>query len=286
MTVIHLGISTCPNDTFAFHALLEKKIDLRGLEFRTELLDVQELNERLAAGEFDVAKASFFAALRMSDRLGVFRSGSALGFGVGPLLLAASPTGPPSDPWIDSARVQRQCRVLCPGEATTAHLLYRMFYGAGRVEHVVFSQIMPALETGEADYGVCIHEGRFTWQQQGLHCIADLGASWEQATGTPLPLGGILGRLSLEPKILATVQSVIRDSIEYGLANRGETLPTMRRYAQEFNDQVLMAHVDLYVNDWTVDLGPSGIAALEQLRAQAIRVGLIPASQPALAILG
>lgn len=286
MTAIHLGISTCPNDTFAFHALLERKVNWRGLEFQVELLDVQELNERLAAGEFDVAKASFFAALRMADRLGVFRSGSALGYGVGPLLLAARPTGPPSHSWIDNQGNSRECRVLCPGEATTAHLLYRLFHGAGNIEQVVFNQIMPALETGSADYGVCIHEGRFTWQQQGLTCIEDLGERWEKATNTPLPLGGILGRLNLSDATLQAVQQVIRESIEFALANPNDALPTMRRYAQEFDDTVLMAHVDLYVNSWTIDLGPVGTASLEELRRQAIRVGLVPTNHPPLRILG
>ena len=205
MPPIHLGISTCPNDTFAFHALLNRRVDWRGLDFHVELLDVQELNERLARGEFDVAKASFFAALRMTDRLGVFRSGSALGYSVGPLLLAAANTGPPSDAWRDAQGTMREPRVLCPGEATTAHLLYRLFHGQGQVEYAVFSDIMPSLQAGTADYGVCIHEGRFTWQEQGLHRVEDLGERWEQATNSPLPLGGILGRLSLDRDTLARV---------------------------------------------------------------------------------
>ncbi|MEZ6105367.1 MAG: 1,4-dihydroxy-6-naphthoate synthase [Pirellulaceae bacterium] len=286
MPPIHLGISTCPNDTFAFHALLNRRVDWRGLDFHVELLDVQELNERLARGEFDVAKASFFAALRMTDRLGVFRSGSALGYSVGPLLLAAANTGPPSDAWRDAQGTMREPRVLCPGEATTAHLLYRLFHGQGQVEYAVFSDIMPSLQAGTADYGVCIHEGRFTWQEQGLHRVEDLGERWEQATNSPLPLGGILGRLSLDRDTLDRVQQVIHESVRYGLDHRDETLPTMRHYAQEFNDDVLFAHVDLYVNDWTVDLGESGERALAELRARAITVGLVPETSPALQLLG
>lgn len=285
MTTVRLGISTCPNDTFAFHGLLTGAVDRRGVDYAIELLDVQELNEGLAAGAFDAAKASFHAAIRMSDRYGVFRSGSALGFGVGPLLLAAGPTGEPRDAWHDLGGNHRPFRVLCPGEATTAHLLYRLFYGRGEIAQVVFSDIMPALRDGTADYGVCIHEGRFTWAQQGLTRIADLGELWEAKTGVPLPLGGILGRTDLPAELLQRIGRTIGDSVRYGLEHRDETLSTMRRYAQEFDDEVLMSHVDLYVNDWTVDLGPVGAAALAKLDALSRAAGLIPSDRPPLKIL-
>ena len=163
MTPVQLGISTCPNDTFAFHAILKQKIDLRGLEFRVELLDVDELNKRVLRGDFDVAKVSFYAALSLGSEVGVIPTGSALGFGVGPLLLAARPDTHPSL-W-KSGSVNRQARVLCPGEMTTATLLYRLFHAEqGELEYRVFSEIMPALKEGKADFGVCIHEGRFTWR--------------------------------------------------------------------------------------------------------------------------
>ncbi len=264
---IRLGISTCPNDTFAFHALLTRQVNWRGLDFQVELLDIQQLNDRLMSGDFDVAKASFHAALLLAQRYTVLPSGSALGFGVGPLLLAADSPVPPRH----SGQI-----ALCPGQHTTAALLFQLFHaGTATVQHVVFSQIMPLLQQRQADFGVCIHEGRFTWQEQGLSLVEDLGTRWEQATGCPLPLGGIIARRALPAETLADVQAVIRDSIGFALANREAPLPTMRHYAQEFDDEVLMSHVDLYVNRWTEDLGETGRQALAELAVQARRVGLL-----------
>lgn len=276
MTRLRLGISTCPNDTFAFHGLLTDRVDRRGLDFEVELLDVQELNERLAAGDFDVAKGSYHAALLLADELLVLPSGTALGYGVGPLLLAARPGSRPSDPAPDGAPP----RVLCPGRWTTASLLYELFHpGEGRVEQVVFSEIMPALERGEADFGVCIHEGRFTWEGRGLGRVEDLGTRWEEATGRPLPLGGIFARRSLGHDLARRVQAVVRDSLEYGLAHRAETAATMRLHAQELEDEVLYAHVDLYVNEWTRDLGREGRSALDELARRALDAGLLQPGQ-------
>lgn len=284
---IHLGISTCPNDTFAFHGLLERKVDCRGLEFRVELLDVEQLNRRLLAGEFDVAKASFHAAILLSSEWGVLPTGSALGFGVGPLLLAARAATRPDDRERKFCHGRESPLVLTPGEHTTACLLYKMFYpDCGTIQHVVFSEIMPALQAGSADFGVCIHEGRFTYRQQGLSLVEDLGTRWEQRTSTPLPLGGILARKSLGPGLLGTVQRVIRDSLDYGFAHRQETLTTMRRHAQELNDEVIWAHVNLYVNQWTKELGETGSRALDALVQQALAAGIQPADQGGLKILG
>ena len=133
---------------------------------------------------------------------------------------------------------------------------------------------MPRLEAGAADFGVCIHEGRFTWQTRGLGLVEDLGTRWEKETGSPLPLGGIVASSRLPRETIATVQQVIRDSLRFALADRQAALPTMRRYAQEFDDRVLMQHVDLYVNDWTLDLGVEGSRALDELSARAASVGL------------
>lgn len=279
MTPIHLGISTCPNDTFAFHGILARKVDPRGLDFRIELLDVEELNRRLFAGDFDVAKASFHAALLLRGDLGVLPVGSALGFGVGPLLLAARRGTHPRDAVPTPGRGPRPARVLCPGAHTTAALLYELFHaGEGAVEQVVFSDIMPALASGEADFGVCIHEGRFTWRAHGLALVEDLGSVWEAETGAPLPLGGILARHALGPETIRTVTDVIRDSLAHARAHRAETVPTMRRYAQELSDDVMFQHVDLYVNDWTTDLGDTGRGAIETLDHRARRAGVAAAA--------
>ncbi len=274
---IRLAISTCPNDTFAFHGLIERQVDWRGLDFQIEFLDIQQLNTRAFAGDLDVAKVSFHAALSLTDQMLVLPSGSALGFGVGPLLLAAASGDRPS---------RASQKTLCPGEHTTATLLFQLFYPhTTLIEQCVFSEIMPRLQAGRADFGVCIHEGRFTWQNEGLHWVEDLGTRWESETHCPLPLGGIVGARSLGLTTLRTIQTVIQDSLHYALANRQETLPTMRRYAQEHNDSVLMQHVELYVNDWTVDLGPIGKAALDELSNRAQQIGLISSTARKLEIL-
>lgn len=264
---IRLGISTCPNDTFTFHALMNRLVDWRGLEFQVELLDIEQLNTRLFSGKFDIAKASFHTAALLANETRVLATGSALGFGVGPLLLASQRGTTPS--------INDQV-TLCPGKHTTASLLFQLFYQkTTQIKHTVFSDIMPALRLAKADFGVCIHEGRFTWKEQGLALIEDLGTRWETETKLPLPLGGILVRSDLDLEIARTAHAVIKDSLHYALDNRDTPLPTMRQHAQEFDDDVLMKHVDLYVNDWTVDLGPTGRSALAELSSRAHSSGLL-----------
>lgn len=278
MTRIHLGISTCPNDTFTFHGLMERAVDWRGLKFEVELIDIQQLNDRLFAGDFDIAKTSFHAALLLTKQYVVLPSGSALGFGVGPLLLSAEAGTVPRD---------EEQLTLCPGQHTTASLLFSLFHpNTTRVEHTVFSDIMPRLQNRTADFGVCIHEGRFTWEQQGLGLVEDLGTRWESETNCPLPLGGIVASRNLPDETIATAQNVIHDSLRYALADRDAALPTMRKYAQEFDDNVLIQHVDLYVNDWTVDLGDTGQQSLDELCNRAKTIGLIEPSARSLQIFG
>lgn len=287
MPKIHLAISTCPNDTFAFHAILNNKIDSGGLEFQPDLLDIQQLNDGLFSGRFDVAKASFHAAALLTDSTIVLPSGSAIGFGVGPLLLRRSGLAPDDTP---DKTGPRPWTVLCPGEHTTATMLLRIFYadaiaaGGLQIRHTLFSDIMPQLENGSADFGVCIHEGRFTYQAAGLDCVEDLGRRWETATDRPLPLGGILARRSLPLSTVTDIQECIQRSIHYARQHPGEALETMRAYAQEFSDEVLMRHVELYVNDWTVDLGIDGAAALRSLSQQARQCGIVGSETPDLEV--
>lgn len=280
---IRLGISPCPNDTFAFHALLERRIATPGLDLEIELADIEELNQRFARGDLDASKVSFAAALEWSDRCVVLRAGSALGFGVGPLLLArrAAPRS------IDGL-IPDEARVLVPGERTTAHLLYRLFHaGQGRVEQVRFSSILPALARGEADYGVCIHEGRFVWRDLGLEHVEDLGATWEERTRTPLPLGGIVAATELGRDVCSRLDRAIRDSIDHAESHRSDALVTMRKHAQELSDDVLWKHVELYVNAWTRDLGAEGTRAIARLAELARAVsagGPTRSSKPPLAV--
>lgn len=267
---LHLGISTCPNDTFAFAALLEGRVDTDGFSFDIDLLDIDQLNRGLIAGQFDLAKTSFHAALSLGDQVIVLPVGSALGFGVGPLLLASQPgTSPrPAGPGEAAALT------LCPGEHTTAKWLFDIFYpGATPVQHVVFSEIMPRLAERTADFGVCIHEGRFTYESAGLYRVADLGELWERQTGCPLPLGGLVMRQRHSEEVMRRVSQVISRSLALARDAPETALPVMRRYAQAMDDDILMQHVDFYVNDWTVDLGGVGRGALHEMAQLARKMG-------------
>jgi 1,4-dihydroxy-6-naphthoate synthase len=274
---LRIGISPCPNDTFAFHAIMERRIDLRGLQFEFELHDVQALNDGLFAGRYDLAKASFYAALLLADRYGVLRSGAALGFGVGPLLVAADAGMRPSP----------LARVLCPGPTTTGTLLYRCLHpGQGTISHTVFSEIGPQIHSGSADLGVLIHEGRLTYERDGLVLVEDLGASFEELARAPIPLGGILARLDLPEGVAATVSSLIQESIAYAWQHRQDVLPTIREHAQEMGEDVIWPYVELYVTDHTVDLGQDGSRALATLEAVARRAGVLDDVPAPLLVLG
>lgn len=257
MKHLRVGLSTCPNDTFLFHGLLTGRVPMPGYAPEFVLADVEELNAALAAGALDAGKASFATALRLAGRYGVLPVGAALGFGVGPVLLARPGlTGAPRS-------------VLCPGEGTTATLLLRAlhpeYFAAGAVSQARFDHILPALQRGEADAGVAIHEGRFTFGRFGLELLEDLGASWERLTGGPVPLGGVLARLDLGPAAHAALAGALSASLAFARAHPQETLTTMRRHAQEFEDEVLWQHVRLYVNDATAELGATGRRALDEL---------------------
>jgi 1,4-dihydroxy-6-naphthoate synthase len=281
---LRVGLSTCPNDTFAFHGLLTGAVRVPGVELDFVLADVEELNRMLLAGALDLGKASFHAALHLAADHVVLAAGSAVGRGVGPVLLARD---------AEAARRPPR-RVLCPGAWTTATLLYRLFHpDEGTLEQVVFSEIMPELEAGRADRGVCIHEGRFTYAARGLHLVEDLGERWERETGAPLPLGGILGRRSLGEPLLVDVSTALARSIDHARAHPDEALVTMRAHAQEPSDDVLWAHVELYVSEDTRALSPEGRGALAELgrRAAALGLGAAPGSSagpgaPGLTVVG
>ena len=274
---IRLGISPCPNDTFAFHAILARRIDLRGFEIDAELVDVQTLNEGLEDSRYDIAKASFHAALLLADRYDVLGTGAALGFGVGPLLVAAH----------EDVAPQPGVRVLCPGATTTATLLYHCLHpGMGTVSQTVFSDIGPALLRDEADLGVLIHEGRLTYRRDGLTLVEDLGQSFERLASAPVPLGGILASRSLPDGAAASFAALLRESIAYGWANREDTLGTIRPHAQEMSEDVIWPYVALYVNDHTVSLGDEGARALEVLEETARAAGIVPDGLPPIRIVG
>jgi len=263
LTRLRVGLSTCPNDTFAFAGLLTGHVPTGGLELDFELCDIQELNDGLRAGRYDVAKASFALALERCDDHVVLPVGAALGFGVGPVLLGAP-----------AEREPARERVLAPGRDTTAALCLELLRPElGPVEHVVFSEIMPALARGDARLGACIHEGRFTWREHGLELVLDLGERWERTSGLPLALGGLLARRTLDPELLRRTTELVRASLAFARAHPDEALVPMRAHAQEQDDDVLWKHVELYVNDRTWDLGPIGCEALGALADRAFCAG-------------
>lgn len=270
---LRIGLSTCPNDTFLFHALLTERVRPRGFALEFVLADIEELNERMLRGELDVSKTSIPAMLALGERAWVLPTGMAVGFGVGPLLLAARGRA-------TEFPLAAGARVLAPGRFTTAALLVQLLQPQPvALEHVVFSQILPRLAAGTADYGVCIHEARFTWRALGLERVADLGSEFEARTGSALPLGGLVASRALGRACAEELTALLRASLEWGLAHRAETLPTMRAHAQELADDVLWAHVELYVNEWTRELGPVGRQALSELARLARARGLLAPSQ-------
>jgi 1,4-dihydroxy-6-naphthoate synthase len=250
-----LAISPCPNDTFIFHGILSGCVSLP-CPLAIELHDIQELNEGMAAERFDLCKVSSVAALKHTTSYEICSVGAALGYGVGPLLVSRPGAQP----------LNAHSRVVAPGEATTAYALLRHFFPElSSVRQLVFSEIMPALLRGEADYGVIIHEGRFVYQRLGLVCAADLGALWEERYSAPLPLGCLVAHRRVGDRLRGELERAVRESLAYSYAHREEALATMRAHAQELDERALWAHVDLYVNQWSCDLGTEGRGAFVQL---------------------
>jgi 1,4-dihydroxy-6-naphthoate synthase len=252
-----VAFSPCPNDTFMMHGIMTERVKAAGMNFDLSLLDIQQLNVAMQEERFDFCKVSSVAAQRCADSYELCSVGAALGYGVGPLLLKR-----PGAPQLNASSV-----VLCPGSLTTAYALFQHFYPAiNTIEQRVFSEIMPALQNKEADYGVVIHEGRFTYQGLGLECVADLGAMWEERYRVPLPLGCLVAHRRVAPAVRSAFEQTVRRSIEYSYNHRDEAYQTMRAHAQELDDQALWSHVDLYVNQWSLELGEIGQAAFRRLK--------------------
>ena len=268
---LSLGFSPCPNDCFIFDALIHRRIDVEGLEFDVHLADVEALNREAFAGEADVTKLSFHAYAHCTDTYVLLDAGSALGRGCGPLLIARRA--------IDADEVAAGAlRIAIPGAYTTANFLLGLaFPKATNKTEVVFSAIESAVLDGTYDAGLIIHENRFTFEAKGLKKIVDLGEFWERETGAPIPLGGIVINRSLPAEIRARVNRVLRRSVEYALANPEDSRAYVRAHAQEMSEDVMYRHIDLYVNNYSVDLGREGRRAVEILFAKATAGGLVPA---------
>jgi len=266
-----LAFSPCPNDCFMFDAIVHERIDLEGLRFSVRLADIEALNAAAFAGDADVTKLSFHAYAHCVSGYVLLDAGSALGRNCGPLLISKRAMS------IDEVAAGG-LRIAIPGKYTTANFLLGLAFPAAQDRtELLFSEIEPALLDGKYDAGLIIHENRFTYEAKGLKKIVDLGEFWEAQTAGPIPLGGIVIRRSLPDEVKRTVNRVVRRSVEYGLANREASLPYVRQHAQEMSEDVMYKHINLYVNEYSVDLGDAGKRAVETLFAKARAAGIIPA---------
>ncbi len=262
---MRLGYSLCPNDTFIFYALVHGKVPAPGPLVEV-LEDVETLNRWAFEGRLELTKISYAAYGHLREGYVALRAGGALGRGVGPLVVARSP--------VELAGA----RIAHPGRHTTAFLLLSLLLGEGTFEPVElrYDRIMPAVAAGEVDAGLIIHESRFTYPEHGLEKLLDLGAWWEEETGLPLPLGAILARRDLGAARIREVNDAVRASLAYAYAHPEEPRDYIRRYADELSDEVTDAHIRTYVNDFSLDVGEEGEAAVRALFARAEARGLVP----------
>jgi len=267
-----LGFSTCPNDTFIFDAMVNGRIDTEGLRFELHLADVEELNQLAFKSTLDITKVSYHAFAYLSEAYQLLTAGSALGFNNGPLLISKHKIYPDEVSGL---------KIAIPGKYTTANLLLSIaFPNLQQKKEYLFSDIEEVILSGEADAGVIIHENRFTYQARGLKKIVDLGEYWDQLTGLPIPLGGIIIRRSLPQELRLKVNRVLRRSVEYAFENPNDSLPFVRQHAQSMEEEVMRNHIELYVNDFSLDLGTKGREAITTLYDKSIALNIFPPLQP------
>ena len=279
VAVLSFGFSPCPNDTFAFWAAVHTKVDTRGLRLDPVLLDIEALNERAvsAAEPLAITKLSLPALAHVTSRYAVLPSGSALGFGCGPIVVCRQGADFTQLADLSSARI------AIPGRHTTAYLLLSSLAQPAPAQCVAmrFDEVMPAVASGAVDAGLVIHEGRFTYQSHGLRQLADLGELFEQQTGGPLPLGVIAARRDLDEDTFRNVGAVLGASVRHARLHPEASRPYVRGHAQELDDDVCDRHIELYCNAFTEDLGTAGRQAIEQLLARGRSIGLLPDGPPA-----
>jgi len=266
---VSLGFSTCPNDTFIFYPLVHRKIETGDLVFRERLGDVEELNRMAMRGELDVTKVSCHAVGHLLEDYCLLRTGGAIGRGCGPLVVAREGT----------RMEELKCRrIAVPGRLTTAFLMLCLYDPEfeGHSIPMPFYRIMESVKTGETDAGLIIHEGRFTYPLYGLTEVMDLGRWWEEDTGLPIPLGGIVAKRSLGKERLQAIERLIAEGISHCKAHPDEPMEYIKMHAQEMSDKVVRQHIDLYVNEFSTDIGEEGQRAVETLVARARRKGLLP----------
>jgi 1,4-dihydroxy-6-naphthoate synthase len=257
---LSLGFSPCPNDTFIFDALVNHKIDTEGFEFHVVLEDVQTLNEWARAGKLDISKISYGVLALVLEQYVVLNSGGALGMGVGPLLIRGKAAEDSQQKTIE------EMTIAIPGVNTTAHMLFSLaFPNAKKKEYMLFHEIEDAVLSGKVDAGVIIHENRFTYQDKGLIKIMDLGEFWEQLIKVPIPLGGIVMKRSIDISIQQKINELIRKSVVYAFDQYPQLADYVKTHSQEMIESVMRQHIDLYVNNYSIDLGEDGKKAVIKL---------------------
>lgn len=264
-----LSVAHTPDsdDAFMFHALLDGSVDRRGLQFRSVIEDIQALNESAEKERFDMTALSLHGWVYVRDRYLILRAGASVGDGYGPLLVARQPL---------SSRQLRGRRIAVPGERTTAALLLRLYDPEANMIFRRFDQIVGAVQSGDADVGLLIHEGQVTYQKLGFHRVADLGAWWKNETGLPVVLGIVGIRRALPSSVRRAAGEALRDSVAFGLKNRKQALEAAKRYSRGMDTRMLAQFVSMYVNDFTVDLGESGERSAAMMLQLAEERGIVP----------
>ncbi|MFN0290590.1 1,4-dihydroxy-6-naphthoate synthase [Pedobacter helvus] len=270
-----LGFSPCPNDTFIFDALIHGKIDTEGLTFKVLFDDVETLNQKALRGELDITKLSFHAFAYVAEQYALLDAGSALGFGVGPLLICKKQNAKQIESKLQNGNCDLKTGI--PGKYTTANFLLGAAYPQLiNKREMVFSEIEDALLTNEIDLGLIIHENRFTYQAKGLHKVVDLGAYWEEFSGCAIPLGGIVVNRKLPLDVQQKVNRLVKKSVEFAFANPKSGIEFIREHAQAMEEEVMYKHIELYVNKYSLDLGTEGRKAIDTLFDIATKNEVIP----------
>lgn len=264
---ITLGHSPDPDDAFMFYALAADKIETEGLDFKHVIQDIETLNRRAMQSELDVTAISIHAYAYVLDKYALLTSGASVGDNYGPMIIARRKME------LDELR---RVKIAIPGKMTTAYLTMRLCIGDAETVVIPFDEIMDAVERGDADAGLLIHEGQLTYASRGFEKIIDLGEWWKTETGLPLPLGGNAIRKSLGPELIDKVSRLLRQSIEYGLAHREEGVRHSMAYARGMETDLTDKFVGMYVNDYTIDYGERGREAVKLLLARAHEAGIIP----------
>jgi 1,4-dihydroxy-6-naphthoate synthase len=275
LRALSLGYSPCPNDTFIFYAMTHGVINTDHLKFNEVLLDVEALNQKALKAELDITKISYHAFGHLRDNYCLLSSGGALGRGCGPLVISKNKY---------SMNELKDRKIAIPGKLTTAYMLLQLYdsafrFDSSRIFIMPFDRIMESIAGGETDAGLIIHESRFTYPSYGLTQVIDLGQWWENKTGLPIPLGGIIANRSFGKEMIRKIDTVLKNSVEYAFNHRSEPLHYVKQNSQELSDEVIEQHINLYVNDFSLGLGEEGQMAVTEFLMRAESSGIIPESK-------